>query len=59
MSGAYSGWFQGGPVLITGNGNNMVAGDPGCGAGYAGIGLHGNLSNCKNYTLLADTTGDT
>lgn len=59
MSGAYSGWFQGGPVLITGNGNNMVAGDPGCGAGYAGIGVHGNLSNCKNYTLLADTTGDT
>jgi hypothetical protein len=29
------------------------------GPGYAGLGLTNTLSNCKNYTLIADTTGDT
>lgn len=60
VSGAYAGWFQGGPLLVTGNGNDMIAGDPGCGAGYAGLGFRtGSLSNCTNYALLGQSNGAT
>lgn len=60
VSGAYSGWFQGGPVLITGNANNMVMGDPGCGAGYGGLSFNtGTSMDCTNYTLLGQSNGAT
>jgi hypothetical protein len=60
-SGGYSGFFTGGPVEVVGNGNNLLAGDPGCGSGYAGVGflVSGNMSGCTNYALLGGANGST
>jgi len=46
---------------VTGNGNNLLVGDPGCGSGFAGFGFlpSGGLSGCVNYALLGDSTGGT
>jgi hypothetical protein len=46
---------------IAGNASNTVIGDPGCGAGYAGLGFSpgGVLVDCFNYALLGSATGDT
>ena len=41
--------------FFNGNGKQVIVGDPGCGAGYAGIGF-GALSGCTNYSLLSDGT---
>ncbi|MGP0071789.1 MAG: hypothetical protein ACLPWF_07640 [Bryobacteraceae bacterium] len=61
VSGGLSGLFQGGPFKVAGDGNYLLAGDPGCGAGFAGVGfLHsGNMSGCTNYALIGDRTGGT
>ena len=49
-----------GTVKTTGNGNDMMAGDPGCGSGYAGLGFTtGSLTGCTNYALLGGSKGDT
>ena len=40
---------------FSGNGLVMYAGDPGCGAGFAGIGF-GQLSNCNNYAMVGNST---
>jgi hypothetical protein len=55
-----SGLFRG-TVKITGDGNNLLAGDPGCGSGYAGLGApsSGSLSGCSNYALIGGPKGDT
>ena len=37
-----------------GAGRSVLMGDPGCGAGYAGLSVQGVLSGCTNYTLLGD-----
>ena len=38
----------------------MMAGDPGCGSGYAGLGFTtGSLTGCTNYALLGGSKGDT
>jgi hypothetical protein len=58
-SGGLSGLFQGGPVTVAGNNSAALIGDPGCGSGFSGIGLTNQLSGCANYTLIADTNGDT
>jgi hypothetical protein len=58
-SGGFSGLFLGGPVNVAGNNSAALIGDPGCGPGYAGLGLTNQLSGCTNYTLIADTNGDT
>jgi hypothetical protein len=59
-SGGLSGSFGGGPVLVGGNGNNALIGDPGCGAGYAGLGFTtGSLSGCTNYAILGGPGGGT
>jgi hypothetical protein len=45
---------------VTGNGNNTVIGDPGCGSGYAGIGfVNATLAACTNYALTGGFNGDT
>jgi hypothetical protein len=38
------------------NSGNIVMGNPGCSAGFAGIGFGSSLSNCTNYSLLGDGT---
>jgi len=49
-----------GSMRAKGNGNNAVIGDPGCGFGYAGIGITtGSLSNCTNYALIGGPSGGT
>jgi len=55
-----SGLFRG-TVQVTGNGNNLLVGDPGCGSGYAGLGApaSGSLSGCVNYALAAGPNGGT
>ena len=55
-----SGLFRG-TVKITGNGNNLLAGDPGCGSGFAGLGFRtsGSLSGCTNYAVLGGSAGAT
>jgi hypothetical protein len=60
-SGALSGFFTGGAVEVVGNANNTWVGDPGCGAGYAGLGflVTGGLSGCTNYALMGDPNGGT
>ena len=56
----YSGRFQNGPVAVEGNTNRTMIGDPGCGAGFAGLGITtGSLSGCSNYALLGGPKGDT
>jgi trimeric autotransporter adhesin len=59
-SSGLSGLFRG-TVKITGNGNNLLAGDPGCGSGFAGFGApaSGSLSGCTNYALIGGPKGDT
>jgi hypothetical protein len=60
VTGGLAGLFQGGPILVGGNGNNALLGDPGCGSGFAAIGFTtGGLSGCTNYALLGGTKGDT
>jgi hypothetical protein len=45
--------------VIKGNGGNAIIGDPGCGSGFAGIGLTSStLSGCVNYTLIGKSSGD-
>jgi hypothetical protein len=58
--GGLAGRFDG-PVTIAGNGAHVIAGDPGCGANYAGLGLlaSGGLTGCQNYALLGGPNGDT
>jgi hypothetical protein len=59
-TGGLAGLFQGGPILVGGNGNNALLGDPGCGSGYAAIGFTtGSLSGCTNYALLGGPNGGT
>jgi hypothetical protein len=59
-SGGFSGSFGGGPVQVAGNGNDALIGDPGCGAGYAGIGFTTTrLSGCTNYAILGGPGGGT
>jgi len=41
---------------FNGNGKTMIIGDPGCGAGYAGIGF-APFSNCTNYSLIGNGLG--
>jgi hypothetical protein len=58
-TGGLAGLFRG-ATEVTGNGNNTVIGDPGCGFGYAGIGfINATLSNCTNYALIGGAAGDT
>ncbi len=59
-SSGLSGLFRG-TVKITGNGNNLLAGDPGCGSGFAGLGFSssGSLSGCTNYAVLGGSGGGT
>jgi hypothetical protein len=58
-TGGLAGLFRG-ATEVTGNGNNTVIGDPGCGAGYAGLGfIATTLSGCTNYALTGGATGDT
>jgi hypothetical protein len=58
-TGGLAGLFRG-ATEVTGNGNNTVIGDPGCGSGYAGIGfITATLSNCTNYALTGGAAGDT
>jgi len=58
-TGGLAGLFRG-ATEVTGNGNNTVIGDPGCGAGYAGIGfVNATLAGCTNYALTGGATGDT
>jgi hypothetical protein len=58
-TGGLAGLFRG-ATEVTGNGNNTVIGDPGCGSGYAGIGfIAATLSNCTNYALTGGAAGDT
>jgi len=47
-------------IKIFGDGNKLVAGNPGCGTGYAGLGFLpvANL-DCTNYALLGGSKGDT
>jgi hypothetical protein len=40
-------------AVIGGNAQRAVIGDPGCGAGYAGIGF-GPLSGCTNYSMIGN-----
>ncbi len=58
-TGGLAGLFRG-ATEVTGNGNNTVIGDPGCGSGYAGIGfVAATLSACANYALIGGFYGDT
>jgi hypothetical protein len=58
-TGGLAGLFRG-ATEVTGNGNNTVIGDPGCGSGYAGIGfIAATLSGCMNYALTGGFNGDT
>jgi len=41
--------------FFNGNGKQLMVGDPGCGAGYAGLGFN-VLSNCRNYSIVGDGT---
>lgn len=60
VAGGTSGLFSGGPVSVNGNGINALIGDPGCGSGYAGIGVStGSLSGCTNYAVIGGPKGDT
>lgn len=45
---------NGGGLIVGGNSASAVVGDPGCGAGFAGIGF-GGLSGCSNYSLIGDS----
>ena len=38
------------------NGGNILAGNAGCGSGFAGIGFGASLSGCTNYSLLGNGT---
>jgi trimeric autotransporter adhesin len=60
-SGGYSGLFAGGPLLVGGNANNAILGDPGCGSGYAGLAFatSGTFSTCTNYAVLGGSAGGT
>lgn len=40
-------------VTARGNGQSAIIGDPGCGAGYAGIGFSA-LSGCNNYSMIGN-----
>jgi hypothetical protein len=42
-----------GHVAATGNTMTALLGDPGCGAGYAGVGF-GALSGCTNYSMIGN-----
>ena len=44
---------------VAGNGVQALIGDPGCGAGFAGIGfvVTGGFNNCSNYALIGSTNG--
>jgi hypothetical protein len=46
---------------VAGNGTDALVGDPGCGAGFAGLGFlpSGSLSGCTNYALVGDPHGGT
>jgi hypothetical protein len=58
-TGGLAGLFRG-ATEVTGNGNNTVIGDPGCGSGYAGLGfIAATLSGCTNYALIGGAVGDT
>jgi hypothetical protein len=58
-TGGLAGLFSG-ATEVTGNGNNTVIGDPGCGSGYAGIGfINATLTGCTNYALTGGAAGDT
>jgi hypothetical protein len=58
-TGGLAGLFRG-ATEVTGNGNNTVIGDPGCGSGYAGIGfINTILSGCTNYAVIGGAAGDT
>jgi hypothetical protein len=58
-TGGLAGLFRG-ATEVTGNGNNTVIGDPGCGSGYAGIGfVAATLSGCTNYAITGGAAGDT
>ncbi len=58
-TGGLAGLFRG-ATEVTGNGNNTVIGDPGCGSGYAGIGfIATTLAGCTNYALTGGAAGDT
>jgi hypothetical protein len=58
--GSLAGLFLG-TVKTTGNASNTLIGDPGCGAGYAGLGFlsGGSLGGCTNYALAGGPKGDT
>jgi hypothetical protein len=45
---------NGGGLIVGGNSASALVGDPGCGAGFAGIGF-GGLSGCSNYSLIGDS----
>jgi hypothetical protein len=53
-----AGLFRG-TVKTTGNRNNILAGDPGCGSGYAGVGFTTGSLSCTNYALLGGSKGET
>ncbi len=50
---AAGGLFANSGLTITGNSQSAFLGDPGCGAGFAGIGF-GALSGCNNYSMIGD-----
>ena len=45
-------------VVDTPNSAPVRVGDAGCGAAFGGIGLHGPMAGCLNYTLVGDTTSN-
>ena len=59
-TGSLAGFFAG-TLEVTGNTNDVMAGDPGCGSGYAGIGFipSGGFSGCTNYAILGGPAGGT
>jgi hypothetical protein len=58
-TGGLAGLFRG-ATEVTGNGNNTVIGDPGCGSGFAGIGfIAATLSGCANYAIAGGAGGNT
>jgi hypothetical protein len=59
ITSGLAGLFRG-ATEVTGNGNNTVIGDPGCGSGYAGIGfINATLAGCTNYALTGGAGGNT